>query len=122
VKGVLKPINEDGKLTVTAITSTNTAINERIVLQSFENNFFFKLPLDPNTDSVQFDIHDSSATSPKKLTIDYHRKAVLISHQCGCAYMYTIKDVRVISGIKLKILNKKLSELNDSDIDIQISL
>ena len=118
VTGVLKPINEDDKLTVTAITSTNTAINAQIVLQ----NFFFKLPLDPNTDSVQFDIHDSSATSPKKLMIYYHRKAVLISHQCGCAYKYTIKEIRVTSGIKLKILNEKLSALNDSNIDIQISL
>jgi hypothetical protein len=70
VTGVLKPINEDDKLTVTDITNTNTNTAEQIVLQKN----FFKLPLDPNTNSVQFDIHDSSATSPKKLTIYYHRK------------------------------------------------
>jgi Family of unknown function (DUF6452) len=131
VSVVLKPINEDDKLTVPTIT--NTATKERILLQSFKNDLFCNLPLDPNTDSVQFDIDNSSATSPKdistssatspkKLTIYYQRKAVLISHQCGCAYEYTIKEVRVTSGIKLKILNEKLSALNDSDINIQISL
>jgi hypothetical protein len=120
VSVVINPINKGDKLNITSITST--AKHEMIQLHRFEDNFVSKFPLDPNADSVQLDIYTSSNTSPEKLTIYYRRRAVLISHQCGCAYEYIIKDVRATPGIKFKILNKKLSTLNDSHIDFQMSL
>jgi Family of unknown function (DUF6452) len=121
VRVMLKPINEGGELTVKKVAPgpDNSVL---LQLQDFANDFSFQLPLDLNADSVQCDIHTSSPTSPAKLTIHYHRQPVLISHQCGCAYQYVVKDVTVTSGAKLKIINERLSTFNDSDIDIQISL
>jgi Family of unknown function (DUF6452) len=121
VRVMLRPINESGKLTVKEVAKgpDNSVL---LQLHYFANDLFFQLPLDLNADSVQCDIHTSSPTSPTKLTIHYRRQPVLISHQCGCAYQYIIKDVTVTSGAKLRIINEKLSTFNDSAIDIQISL
>jgi len=120
VKVAFQPINKGDKLTITTIT--NTATRKNLITHPFGNKLGCISSLDPNADSVQLDIDTSPASAPKKLIIYYQREAVLISHQCGCAYKYIIKEVKSTSGIKHKILNKELSTLNDSDIDVQIYL
>ena len=120
VKVMFEPINKNNRLPIAEITNAKT--HEKPPMQHVSNKLVSELSLDPNSNSVQWYIHDSPPTSPKELTIYYQRKAVLISHRCGCAYEYMIKEIRVSSNMKLKIINESLSEFNESDIDVQISL
>ena len=80
------------------------------------------LPFDANTSSIQLKIYDSSTEPPKELTIYYKKKPVLISHQCGCTYKYTLENVVSSSSVKCKMINKELSVFNDSSIDVQVRM
>ena len=82
----------------------------------------YNIPLDSSVDHMELEINDPSANSPKTLTIHYRKKAVLISHQCGCAYKYTLDKVAYTLDDKCKITNKELSTFNESYIDLQIYL
>lgn len=63
----------------------------------------------PSTDSSHKEI----------IAVYYQKEAVLISPQCGCAYKYRIEKVTSKKG-EVKIINKTLSQRNDSNFDIQI--
>ncbi len=106
------PINKDDTAT------TNEAIRE--VLRQCPANKFRPIDLEPDANSVIIPI--PSNTSPDTLTIHYQKEAVLPSHQCGCAYKYTLKKITSTFNGKYKIINKELSTLNDSAIDVQIYL
>lgn len=124
VQIVFKPINKDDKLTITAIATPTT--REKLVVDSLENPKmgYCNLPLDPNAYFVQLDIHTTPTAPTETLKIYYQREAVLISHQCGGAYKYTIKKIESTPGIKLKVINKNkaLSTFNDSHTDVQVYL
>jgi hypothetical protein len=120
VQIVFKPINKDDKLTITTITNNITP--ERLVVNPPEEKIIYNIPLDPNTDFLQLDINTTSTSRTEILRIYYKREAVLISHQCGCAYKYIIKEIKYTPGIQLKIINKALSTFNDSHTDVQIYL
>lgn len=106
------PINKDDTAT------PNAAILE--VLQQFPANKACELPLEP--DAYFTTRHINSPNFSDTLTIYYQKEAVLISHQGGCAYKYRLKKITSTLGGKYKIINKELSTLNDSDIDVQIYL
>jgi hypothetical protein len=83
----------------------------------------YKIPLEPNQDSKITTINDSTitdGTAPETLEIHYQKEAVLISHQCGSTYKYTLKKITSTFSGKYRIINKELSILNDSEIDVQI--
>jgi hypothetical protein len=106
----LVPINQNGAAT------TDTAMLE--LLQQCTGNKFLPLQLDPNVDHV---IHTlTSGVFPKTLTVHYQREVVLVSHQFGGTYKYTLKEITSNFDGKYKIINKELSTLNASEIDLQI--
>ncbi|MCU0317905.1 MAG: hypothetical protein MUC61_01000 [Amoebophilaceae bacterium] len=82
-----------------------------------------QLPLNPDTDVAQFKVYRfSSSDVAAELTIHYQREGVLISHQRGGTQKYVLKRVAGNFIREYKILNKELSTLNDSRIDVQIYL
>ena len=111
------PVNKKDDIDITAII--NVATGEELTLLA---NKYAKLPLDPHTDVAQFDIFRSSSTVAAELTIHYRREGVLISHQCGGAQKYVLEKITSTFVGKYKILNKELSTLNNSVIDVQIYL
>ena len=82
------------------------------------SEMFYEISLDPNQDSKIITINDG--TAPKTLKIHYQKETVLISHQCGSTYKYTLKKITSTFSGKYRIINKELSILNDSEIDVQI--
>jgi hypothetical protein len=104
------PINKDGA------AIKDAAMQE--LLQQSSAGGFFELHLEPGADFVIRSI--TSGTTPKTLKIHYQKEAVLTSHQCGGTYKYTLKKITSNFSGKYKIINKELSILNDSDIDVQI--
>lgn len=104
-------------LDITAIT--NIATGEVLTLSA---NKDVQLPLNPHTDVVQFAISRSSVTATAGLIIHYQRGGVLVSHRCGGAQKYVLKKVVPTFIWEYAILNKELSMLNDSSVDVQIYL
>ena len=111
------PINKDDKLTINAINAATIKI-----WQFPENKIAYEVPLNPDTGSVWLSITGSSATPLTTLTIHYQKEPVLISHQRGCAYKYMLKKITSTLDGKHEIINRELSILNDSYIDVQIYL
>jgi len=114
-----RPIGKDGKLP--ELTVTDVKNKQVIMLKSSETQHIHNLPLDPNADFVQLTIRDMVTTSTERITIYYQKEAVLISHQCGCAYRYRLKKVSTTFPAEYKIINNELSKLNSS-MDVQIYL
>jgi hypothetical protein len=108
-------INEKNNPDIVSIT--NAATDESITLSA---NKVAQLPLNPDTDVVRFKIYRSASDVVVELTIHYQREGVLVSHQRGGAKKYVLKKVASTLVGKYKILNKELSTLNDSVIDVQI--
>jgi hypothetical protein len=104
------PIDKNG----TATTDTEMLK----LLQQCTENKFFKLPLDPDADHVIMPL--TSGAFPETLTVHYQREVVLISHQFGGIYKYTLQEITSNFDGKYKIINKELSTLNASEIDLQI--
>lgn len=104
------PINKDG----TAITDAEMLE----LLRKSSLGTFYECPLKPDADFVVITI--IPGTIPKTLKIHYKKEAVLTSHQCGGTYKYTLKKIASSFSGKYRIINKELSILNDSDIDVQI--
>lgn len=103
------PINQDGTVKDAAMQA---------LLQQSSAGRFYEPYLDPDADSVIIRI--TSGTASKTLKIHYQKEAVLTSHQCGGTYKYTLKKITSNFSGKYKIINKELSILNDSNIDVQI--
>jgi len=117
VRVEFKTANKNDELPTITITNTTTG------QECPREKDTYKLPLNSNASATQFQvILGSATTAPEKLTIDYQRETVLISHQCGCAYKYILEKVTPTFAREYKILNKELSTFNDSDIDVQIYL
>jgi len=83
-----------------------------------------ELPLSSNVNTTQIRIvyHSTTAVSAETLELHYHKKAVLISHRCGCAHKYILDRVTFTGTGKYKIINKELSTFNESAIDLEIYL
>jgi hypothetical protein len=116
-----RPIDKEGedKLAISSITDTATGQIYSVGKKPYE---LLLPPLNIHANTTQFIICSSSPTSPDTLTITYKKEAVLISHQCGCAYKYVLKEVTFTGAGRCQIINKVLSTLNKSNIDVQIYL
>lgn len=115
-----RPIDqeEEDKLAISFITDTAT----NTIYEVNQKPYNLLLPLNLHANTTQFIIYSSSPTSPDILTITYKKEAVLISHQCGCAYKYVLQKVTSTGAGRCQIINKVLSTLNESNIDVQIYL
>jgi hypothetical protein len=111
------PLNKKDGIDITKIINIKT--NEELTLFA---NKFARFPLDPNADVVQFYIFRTSSDVNTELEIHYRREGVLISHQCGGAQKYVLEKIPPTFVGKYQILNKELSTLNESVIDVQIYL
>jgi Family of unknown function (DUF6452) len=115
-----RPINKEDALTIDSIYDKTTSISYKV--DNKKPYDLLLLPLNIHANTTQFIIYSSSPTSPDTLTVTYKKEAVLISHQCGCAYKYVLKEVTSTGAGRCQIINKVLSTLNESNIDVQIYL
>ena len=123
-----KPINKNDKLPDIEIIKRavdRTDFEEELSLERHPENTiaFATLSLNPKSSRMELVItHADDSSLTKTLTIYYQTKAILISHQCGCAYKYEVNKVEPIKGVECKIRNKELSTLNEYNIDLEIRL
>jgi len=116
----LEFIKKSDKLDKITIQTTPNGKPKELKFHDSGHKYFFGIPLEHNTDSVSLQVYLAPNTPFKELTINYQKEAVLISHQCGATYKYTLKEITLTKGGQYKIINKELSTLNDSQIDLQI--
>ena len=120
------PQEENRKLNITHITYTNSINGWKS-----NNTSFYSLPLNPDADSVAFDIHhkiqgDNEQDTIKldTLTIYYKRSPKLISPQCGATQEYVLEKVTTTFEGEAKILDKHLHNFNSTQAsqkpDVQI--
>ncbi len=101
------------KLDITAINNTDP--------QKFSIGLLtYQLPLDPHADTTSFVIASTSPTSPDTLRITYRRIVSLISHKRGAQLELVLDQVHANFAEEVKILNNRLSTLNEIGPDVQI--
>ena len=121
-----QPSKKDSKLpdiTIVKKAANNIEDEERLEKVLRNNVAYVIAPLNPQIGFITLEIHDPSISAARTiLTMHYQKEAVLISHQCGCAYKYKLNKVEITGHMKCKIISKELSTVNDSPVDIQIYL